>query len=127
MIRRPPRSTRTYTLFPYATLFRSVTRPGHRLPHAWLEGAEGRVSTLDLVGRGGFTLFVASDESEWRRVGDEAAAQSGVPLRVVLVGEGGYRDAEGNWARVRGTGRSEERRVRKECVSKGRTRGAPCH
>src|SRR3546814_14624551 len=26
MIRRPPRSTRTYTLFPYTTLFRSVSR-----------------------------------------------------------------------------------------------------
>src|SRR3546814_5286370 len=26
MIRRPPRSTRTYTLFPYTTLFRSVER-----------------------------------------------------------------------------------------------------
>src|SRR3546814_5892813 len=25
MIRRPPRSTRTYTLFPYSTLFRSTT------------------------------------------------------------------------------------------------------
>src|SRR3546814_9426984 len=28
MIRLPPRSTRTYTLFPYTTLFRSA-RPGH--------------------------------------------------------------------------------------------------
>src|SRR3546814_416314 len=27
MIRRPPRSTRTYTLFPYTTLFRSKQRP----------------------------------------------------------------------------------------------------
>src|SRR3546814_3140482 len=27
MIRRPPRSTRTYTLFPYTTLFRSGRRP----------------------------------------------------------------------------------------------------
>src|SRR3546814_15348054 len=27
MIRRPPRSTRTYTLFPYTTLFRSYTDP----------------------------------------------------------------------------------------------------
>src|SRR3546814_3749180 len=26
MIRRPPRSTRTYTLFPYTTLFRSMGR-----------------------------------------------------------------------------------------------------
>src|SRR3546814_1295946 len=28
MIRRPPRSTRTDTLFPYTTLFRSMARPG---------------------------------------------------------------------------------------------------
>src|SRR3546814_18309461 len=28
MIRRPPRSTRTDTLFPYTTLFRSRDRPG---------------------------------------------------------------------------------------------------
>src|SRR3546814_5488160 len=31
MIRRPPRSTRTDTLFPYTTLFRSGDRPPH--PH----------------------------------------------------------------------------------------------
>src|SRR3546814_8282784 len=31
MIRRPPRSTRTDTLFPYTTLFRSRPRPGRRL------------------------------------------------------------------------------------------------
>src|SRR3546814_9321596 len=30
MIRRPPRSTRTDTLFPYTTLFRSIGGPGHR-------------------------------------------------------------------------------------------------
>src|SRR3546814_11075786 len=31
MIRRPPRSTRTDTLFPYTTLFRSIQlRPAHR-------------------------------------------------------------------------------------------------
>src|SRR3546814_1409184 len=36
MIRRPPRSTRTDTLFPYTTLFRS---PGHRL----VAGADRRV------------------------------------------------------------------------------------
>src|SRR3546814_7509975 len=29
MIRRPPRSTRTDTLFPYTTLFRSTRRRGH--------------------------------------------------------------------------------------------------
>src|SRR3546814_13542204 len=35
MLRRPPRSTRTDTLFPYATLFRSAVRGSlrHRVPH----------------------------------------------------------------------------------------------
>src|SRR3546814_6632249 len=33
MIRRPPRSTRTDTLFPYTTLFRSQSFANHR-PHA---------------------------------------------------------------------------------------------
>src|SRR3546814_10629876 len=32
MIRRPPRSTRTDTLFPYTTLFRSRTSPRKRVP-----------------------------------------------------------------------------------------------
>src|SRR3546814_9646906 len=32
MIRRPPRSTRTDTLFPYTTLFRSI---GYMAPSAW--------------------------------------------------------------------------------------------
>src|SRR3546814_10548819 len=32
MIRRPPRSTRTDTLFPYTTLFRSPELVDHRLP-----------------------------------------------------------------------------------------------
>src|SRR3546814_3553291 len=33
MIRRPPRSTRTDTLFPYTTLFRSTSNSGHLLVH----------------------------------------------------------------------------------------------
>src|SRR3546814_2377128 len=40
MIRRPPRSTRTDTLFPYTTLFRSITRAQQR---------EGSVDSLDLL------------------------------------------------------------------------------
>src|SRR3546814_5977745 len=41
MIRRPPRSTRTDTLFPYTTLFRSV-RLDHR--HAFVSHARGRTA-----------------------------------------------------------------------------------
>src|SRR3546814_4418399 len=53
MIRRPPRSTRTDTLFPYTTLFRSarLARLGRRGPHVHrrertreraVEGVDGR-------------------------------------------------------------------------------------
>src|SRR3546814_10722981 len=54
MIRRPPRSTRTDTLFPYTTLFRSgscnraepsgTAGATHRLPH---RPAAGYAGTLD--------------------------------------------------------------------------------
>src|SRR3546814_4227529 len=52
MIRRPPRSTRTDTLFPYTTLFRSLTGVelggddgitiGPRTRHAGIDGGVGR-------------------------------------------------------------------------------------
>src|SRR3546814_3962010 len=48
MIRRPPRSTRTDTLFPYTTLFRSVRhvrrdhRAGDRRPRHLRAAADGR-------------------------------------------------------------------------------------
>src|SRR3546814_15643261 len=48
MIRRPPRSTRTYTLFPYTTLFRSVRED----LKDWAElraGADGFASADELV------------------------------------------------------------------------------
>src|SRR3546814_8055672 len=41
MIRRPPRSTRTDTLFPYTTLFRSH-RPAFFLQHQGLAGSRRR-------------------------------------------------------------------------------------
>src|SRR3546814_10344352 len=54
MVRRPPRSTRTATLFPYTTLFRSTARPDDR--PAWkfitdtVRAQPGEV-TLVAVGR----------------------------------------------------------------------------
>src|SRR3546814_7671606 len=38
MIRRPPRSTRTDTLFPYTTLFRSASEAGiSRILNGWID------------------------------------------------------------------------------------------
>src|SRR3546814_7430245 len=46
MIRRPPRSTRTDTLFPYTTLFRSL---GHRLAHQVLHARQLRRRRVDVA------------------------------------------------------------------------------
>ncbi|MFW2829650.1 FAD-dependent monooxygenase [Sphingomonas sp. ID0503] len=85
---------------PMGDVYHPVTRPGHRFPHAWLNGPEGRVSTLDLVGRGKFTLFVGSDQAGWQQAANDAA--SGVDIDVVLVGFGGYSAADDQWAKLRG-------------------------
>src|SRR3546814_3373113 len=45
MIRRPPRSTRTDTLFPYTTLFRSAVISGDGLFAAFVSSATNLVST----------------------------------------------------------------------------------
>src|SRR3546814_6280181 len=48
MIRRPPRSTRTDTLFPYTTLFRSDTIPALFVPNGFViasNGSEAKVGS----------------------------------------------------------------------------------
>src|SRR3546814_4351447 len=50
MIRRPPRSTRTDTLFPYTTLFRSERGP---LPIVGIEDHDRRPFAGGLDGKGG--------------------------------------------------------------------------
>src|SRR3546814_8769143 len=61
MIRRPPRSTRTYTLFPYTTLFRSVSpRPPKRRSICYCH--RSRVEALHDPQRG---KHAACDRSSW--------------------------------------------------------------
>src|SRR3546814_3272018 len=56
MIRRPPRSTRTYTLFPYTTLFRSRLRGDARMEvqglaaRCWLRRYPGRRDLREVDG-----------------------------------------------------------------------------
>src|SRR3546814_11913667 len=54
MIRRPPRSTRTDTLFPYTTLFRSLAEAGHEQVGRCFRRGRGGVA----VGAIGFLVRV---------------------------------------------------------------------
>ena len=63
-----------------------VARPGHRAPHVWGEANGERVSILDRFGEG---FSVVSRSAEWTRAGVSVGERIGVPVRALLVGEGG--------------------------------------
>src|SRR3546814_16101165 len=105
MIRRPPRSTRTDTLFPYTTLFRS--RPSRAFAGA--RRRQHRPSLRDQVD----TAFVVASGTQWG-----AIVVVGAPVPVAIPAAG-----FDTLAQVR----SEERRVGKECVSTCRYRWSPYH
>ena len=84
-----------------------TTRPGHRLPHAWVEREGVRISTLDLVRRDAFLLITGSRESAWYQAAGALAATYATLLDILAIGGDGCDviDAEGTWRRLRGVGR----------------------
>ncbi|MBL6751950.1 MAG: FAD-dependent monooxygenase [Nevskia sp.] len=94
----PPRA-------PMGDVYHPTTRPGHRLPHAWLERGGQRLSTHDLCGRGRFVLFTGAAGAAWKAAAAAAAQRFGVPVGVHQVGPGGdCVDLEGTWQGLRQTG-----------------------
>src|SRR3546814_18243045 len=81
MIRRPPRSTRTDTLFPYTTLFRSGNAPEWSEAHSVLRSEHSRPGRKPLdhgprgpVDDGSHDPDAESRRSEERRVGKECVS-----------------------------------------------------
>src|SRR3546814_13420563 len=113
MIRLPPRSTRTDTLFPYTTLFRSQAREDHRV---------GAVVHDHLVEGEAAGIFGERLGNERDRVAAFALPNL-AHLGMDVEHEGVEMDAplplDGK--------RSEERRGGKECVSTCRSRWSPDH
>src|SRR3546814_20468756 len=122
MIRRPPRSTRPYTLFPYTTLFRSG------------EGnvfvAESEADAQAQAGAGA-TLTRDSDVLDtWFSSALWPFGTLGWPEDISPPSQGGDQGvgASGNAAsKLARYYRSEERRVGKECVSTCKSRWSPSH
>src|SRR3546814_13157530 len=121
MIRRPPRSTRTDTLFPYTTLFRSVGLQR-------LRGIDERGQLRDLGADGsadGMRVFCSVRLIVFRWRGRRGfgvfVGLAGFLFQIVL-----FQVVLGNELFDQ-LARSEERRVGKECVSTCRSRGSPYH
>ena len=84
-------------------LYQPSARPGHPLPHAWLEaGAGRRHSVLDLVRPGRFLLIAGEDGHDWCGAAEKLAETW--PLDVVRVGhlDGDLLDPRSTWTRHRG-------------------------
>src|SRR3546814_11873510 len=155
MLRRPPRSTRTDTLFPYTTLFRSVCNRGSiNLSHQGDEDGPAGTSVFD-YDKLGETVRLAVRQLD--RVIDlnfypiESARRGNLRWRPVGLGVMGLQDVffklrlpfDGEQARALSARiaetiyyfaletscelRSEERRVGKECVSTFRYRWSLYH
>lgn len=76
-----------------------TTRPGAKLPHAWLVGKDGRrVSTLDLVGKGKVSVVTGIAGQAW----EDAAKEMDLPfLRTVVIGRPAAQDVYCSWHAVR--------------------------
>src|SRR3546814_14450103 len=112
MIRRPPRSTRTDTLFPYTTLFRSP-----------------RIRLLLVAALGVRIAGPRLDDTATQLLGDELAhvGLSGLAVGSATAFCQHVRDTRGGDLPGTGLVSSEGRRVGKECVSTCRSRWSTSH
>jgi 2,4-dichlorophenol 6-monooxygenase len=78
-----------------------TTRPGHRLPHAWIDWNKRTVSTHDLVGKSErFVLLCNSSEStpKWKAAAHEVSTKFGLKIECISIGNNSdANDTEARW------------------------------
>jgi 2,4-dichlorophenol 6-monooxygenase len=85
-------------------VYEPSTRPGHPLPHAWIEDADGaRRSTLDMVRPGRFALLAGEEGEAWCDAAREIARANDLPIDVYVVGRD-LLDVQCHWLRLREIG-----------------------
>lgn len=85
-------------------LYISDTRPGHPLPHAWVEKTIGsKISTVDLVAPNAFLLIAGEEGNNWCEAAVDIATALGVPLKTIRIGHtsGDYLDVNLSWLKQR--------------------------
>jgi 2,4-dichlorophenol 6-monooxygenase len=82
--------------------YHPTTWPGARIPHCWLTRGSDTVSTLDVVGKGRFTLLTGIGGDAWVKAAQSVSEQLGVPIEPFVIGPGReLDDLYGDWARAR--------------------------
>lgn len=80
-----------------------TTWPGARVPHAWLWSEKGdKASTLDLTGKGRFTVLTGIGGEAWVEAAQEAGEALGLDIAAHVIGpRREWTDPAGDWARAR--------------------------
>ncbi len=82
--------------------YHPTTWPGARLPHLWLEQGGRKVSTLDVTGKGRFTLLTGIGGEGWVEAARDFSQRSGVPIATFVIGpDRDLTDVFGDWAAQR--------------------------
>jgi len=83
-----------------------TTWPGSRLPHVWLYPREGgKVSSLDLCGKGRFTILTGIGGEAWEAAAAAVTAELGIEIVTHVIGpRRPVEDPVGDWARASETG-----------------------
>jgi 2,4-dichlorophenol 6-monooxygenase len=84
-------------------IYQPGTRPGHPLPHAFVERAGERVALRSLTHDGHFALIAGEDGHAWVEAATAVAQRLGIPLRAARVGHGAvdYVDMRMAWTKQR--------------------------
>ena len=83
--------------------YQPTTWPGARIPHIWLfENSTGKkVSTLDLTGKGKFSIITGIGGEDWLVAAKEIEKDTGIFIRTVMIGpRHEIADHTGDWARA---------------------------
>jgi len=107
-------------------IYEPSTRPGHPLPHAWVERQGARIALNTLVHGGKFVLIAGEDGQPWVDAARELAERFGIDLVAIRVAilEGDYVDARCAWTKQREIGRQGAVLVRPDRYIGFRSMGA---
>ncbi|MCO5975045.1 FAD-dependent monooxygenase [Actinoallomurus soli] len=98
-----PDGSRPPARAPMRDVYHPTTRPGHRLPHAWLERGGRRLSTHDLTGAAtNFALLTGPGGTPWCEAAAQVAERFSIPIVVAQIGDGAeFTDVDGGWEAIR--------------------------
>lgn len=88
---------------------RATTYPGARVPHAWLNtpGTLKPISTIDITGKGRFTLLTGIGGEAWKRAAVAVSRVTNVPISAYSIGfRQDYYDSLYEWTKLREVGES---------------------